>query len=114
MEEMLCAFVKDTAKAIRVARMRQNVTQEGLAEMANISPQYLCRLENAQKTASIETYIKIAVALRLRVTDLFNDEKAAWLSTDDALLFLLSGCTDYEKRICMKAIEAILSGIREG
>ena len=65
MEKMLTGFKTEVAKTIRVARMRQDVTQEELAEMADISPQFLSRLENARRTASIETYIKIAAALRL-------------------------------------------------
>jgi transcriptional regulator with XRE-family HTH domain len=114
MEQMLTAFAKGTAKTIRIARIRQDVTQEALAEKVNISPQFLSRLENARKTASIETYIKIAAALQLELTDLFCGTKIDSLSVDDALLFLLRGCSDFEKRVCVKAVKAILAGIREG
>jgi transcriptional regulator with XRE-family HTH domain len=113
MKEMLTAFAEGTAKTIRIERMRQDVTLESLAEMANISPQFLCRLENARKTASIETYIKIAAALRLDLTDLFNGDKSVSLPADDALHFLISECSDLEKRVCLKAVEGILAGFRE-
>ena len=62
---MLKALMTAFAKTIRVERARQNVTQEELAEMADISVHFLCKLENARKTASIETYISIAAALHL-------------------------------------------------
>ena len=113
MNSMLTVFMTTFARTVRIERIRQNVTQEELAEMADISPQFLCRLENARKTASIETYIKIGVALHLRLADIFCEDKLNNPSDDDAVFHLLNGCTDFEKRVCAKTIEGVLAGLRD-
>jgi len=113
METMLMTFMAAFARIVRTERARQNVTQEELAEMADITPQFLCKLENGRKTASIETYMRIAAALHLRLANLFSEDKSVNSSVEDTLIRLLGDCSDFEKRICLKAVEGILAGFRE-
>ncbi|MCL2694687.1 MAG: helix-turn-helix domain-containing protein [Oscillospiraceae bacterium] len=67
MENMFMEFKVTFAKAVRIERVRQDVTQEELAEMVGITPQYLCKIENVRRTASVEMYVRIAGALGLRL-----------------------------------------------
>ena len=75
MENILTEFMVAFGRAIKVERARRDLSQEELAYMAGLSPQFLCRLENARKTAHIETYLRIAAVLHLQWTDLFGDDK---------------------------------------
>jgi transcriptional regulator with XRE-family HTH domain len=112
MEEMLTTFKTDVAKAIQLARVKLDMTQEELAELAEITPQFLSRLENARKTASVETYIKLASALQMQFVDLLSGSNYS-LPTDEMLFMMLGRCSDFEKRLCVKVIDALLTGIRE-
>jgi transcriptional regulator with XRE-family HTH domain len=113
MEEMLKEFKDVFAKTIRVERVRQNVTQEELAEMAGITPQYLCKLENVKKTASINTYLKIASELKLQLKDPFFERKSNSFTMDDTLISLLDSCSEYEKRVCIRMFKELLVVLRE-
>jgi DNA-binding XRE family transcriptional regulator len=113
MNQMVLEEMKTVAVAIRMTRVRQDVTQEELAEYANISPQFLCRLENAKKTASLETYIKIADALHMELSDLFRKDKSVSLSGREKLVQKIMICSDFEFRVCDEAVEGILSAMRK-
>jgi transcriptional regulator with XRE-family HTH domain len=112
-EDSLKRAVKTIATTIRVSRMRQDITQEELAERADISPQFLCRLENARKTASIATYLKIAAGLHMELADLFQEDKSSSISDRERLAQLIMTCSDLELRVCAEAVSSILSALRK-
>lgn len=58
---------KDLGKRIRAERRKQDLTQEKLAEMANISDSFMGHIERGGRTLSIETLAKIANALNLSI-----------------------------------------------
>lgn len=58
---------KDLGKRIRAERRRQDLTQEKLAEMADISDSFLGHIERGGRTLSIETLAKLANALNLSI-----------------------------------------------
>ena len=105
--------MKTIAKGIRVARMRQDITQEELAEFADVSPQFLNRLENARKTASLTTYVKIADALNVELADLFYEDKSSSTLGSERLVQRIMACSDLELRVCTEAVEGILSALRK-
>lgn len=113
MEKEILKAKKTIATAIRVSRMRQDITQEELAEYADISPQFLNRLENARKTASLATYIKIAVALNIELADLFYEDKSFSNPGKERLAQQIMTCSDLELRVCTAAVEGILSALRK-
>jgi len=49
------------------------MSQEKLAEKAELHHNYIGEIERGEKAASIDTIVKIAKALRVRVGDLFSD-----------------------------------------
>lgn len=49
------------------------MSQEKLAEKANLHHNYIGELERGEKAASIDTMLKIAKALGVRVRDLVNE-----------------------------------------
>ena len=113
MEKEISKAMKTIAKGIRVSRMRQDITQEELAEYADISPQFLNRLENARKTASLTTYIKIAVALNVELADLFYEDKSSSTPGSERFVRQIMACSDLELRVCTEAVAGILSALRK-
>ena len=58
---------KELGKRIRAERRKQDLTQEKLAEMADISDSFLGHIERGGRTLSIETLAKLANALSLSI-----------------------------------------------
>ena len=54
---------KALGKTVRELRLDKNLSQEKLAELASLDRSYISEIENADKTASIITVYKIALAL---------------------------------------------------
>jgi len=59
--------------AIRDQRMRLRLTQECLAEKADLHPNYLGRVERGEEHVSLMALRRIAKALGVRVRDLVAD-----------------------------------------
>ena len=58
---------KELGKRIRAERRRQDLTQEKLAELADISDSFMGHIERGGRTLSIETLAKLANALNLSI-----------------------------------------------
>ncbi|MEW6607033.1 MAG: helix-turn-helix domain-containing protein [bacterium] len=97
---------------IRTLRKAKNISQETLAEKADLHTTYLGQIERAEVNASINTIYKIALALGISLSELFtflSDEE----STIKSNLLLseiiqLSNKTDEET---IKIISKILKDI---
>ena len=59
---------------IRKERLKQNLTIEKLAYKADITPNYLGKIERAQSKLSLEVLIKIANALGITSDDILSHE----------------------------------------
>lgn len=57
---------------VKQLRLAANLTQEGLAEKANISVDFLSLIERGRNSPSFQNLDKIASALGLSVADLFK------------------------------------------
>ena len=58
---------------IKELRLSQNLSQEKLAELANLDMSYISEIERGVKTASIETIFKISIALDKRPSELIKE-----------------------------------------
>ena len=58
---------------IRIFRKDAGFSQEVLAEKADLHHNYVGELERGEKAATIDSLLKIAKALRIRVRDLVDD-----------------------------------------
>ena len=59
--------------AIRRYRKAAELTQERLAEKADLHPVYVGEVERGEQTASVEALVRIAKALGIRLRDLVAD-----------------------------------------
>jgi len=55
-------------------RMSKFLTLQELSELTGISISTLCRIENELVSPSLENLERIAIALGIRITDLFESE----------------------------------------
>ena len=60
-------------EAVRTARQKAGLSQEGLAERADLTRNYIGDIERAEKKVTLEALAKIAKALKCRVRDLLWD-----------------------------------------
>lgn len=61
---------KALGEAIRTFRKKANLTQERLAERADLNYKYLGEVERGEKTISVEALARIAQALSVRLAKL--------------------------------------------
>jgi transcriptional regulator with XRE-family HTH domain len=64
---------KILGKTIRAKRIKAGLTQEKLAEKADLARNYIGNIERAEYKVTVETLARIAKALGLRVRDLVKD-----------------------------------------
>lgn len=62
------------AKQLRLKRLQAGLTIEDLADAAGISTSFLAYLETNKKKPSLVTVTKIARALNIAVSELFNEK----------------------------------------
>lgn len=62
------------AKQLRLRRLQAGLTLEDLADTAGISVSFLAYLETNKKKPSLATIAKIAAALKIPVSVLFNEK----------------------------------------
>lgn len=63
-------IIKKFAENLRAERARKHYTQEKLAEVANISPEYLARIEAGKFSPSLVVIVNLAHALMYRYKSL--------------------------------------------
>ncbi len=64
MSDILIGF----GKAIAIIRNKKNLTQEKLAELANLDRTYIGRVERGKRNISLKNIEKIAKALNISIT----------------------------------------------
>ena len=74
-EKTSAKVIRIFAENVRVERARRRLTQEKLAEMADITPEYLARIENERYSPSLVVIVKIALALNVSVDTLIPIKK---------------------------------------
>jgi len=63
-------IIKLFASNLRAERARKNYSQEFLAEKANITPEYLNRIEKEKYSPSLVVIVKLALALEVDINKL--------------------------------------------
>lgn len=58
---------------IRTKRKKAGLTQEKLAEKATLSTVFVSRIERGVESPSVDSLVKVARALEVRVRDLVNE-----------------------------------------
>ena len=98
-------------KKIREWRTRKKMTQEQLAALVEREPAYISRIENGRQRPSLDTLLRICVALELDMNDLLSDvstvKKTKIIARMREIELLLDGCNDYEVGVLLQNAEAL-------
>ncbi len=68
-------FLQNLGFAIKVARLRQKMSQERLAELSDCSMSYIGFVERGEKSISLYNFLKIANVLNLDLGKFLGDYK---------------------------------------
>jgi|SRR5579884_661097 transcriptional regulator with XRE-family HTH domain len=94
---------------IKEIRRARGLTQERLAEQADLSPRYLSRLEVGQQSPSIEMLTRLARALNVEMWELFDFGHVGTMKELQETLSKLIRELDEEKlRLVVKVIRAFV------
>lgn len=106
----------DIGARIKYHRMRNQLTQEQLAELTDLSNVYISYLERGERLPSLDAIIKIANALNVSADDLLSGSLLVSNSKHDSREFeTLYGCTSEEMSIilkCMAFLKEVLKGYK--
>lgn len=97
-------------KRIAALRKERGWTQGKLAEKADLSNNYLSNIENNRSIPSIETLVRLCVALDVTPNDILagsSREEKNYMTAD--IMNLLSQCTPQEKRCISGIIKVLLA-----
>lgn len=75
-------FLFELGNRIRILRSRQNMTQQALAEYADVSLSFLGNVERGVKNPSIVTLYKIANAFNIKLSQLLDLKNIDDVATD--------------------------------
>lgn len=98
----------DIGARIREERRARGMTQEQLAEAAELTVGYIGQLESGKKRARLDTLARVADALGVHLAQLLVDR----LPDGDALLALACDCTDTERRIIIDVVQTLKRSLR--
>ena len=96
----------------RIHQLRKNKkwTQEKLAEKTDLSNNYISNIENNYSIPSLETLMKLCIALETTPDQILlgtSKEEKSYLNED--ILHLLNQCTPLEKRYILGIIKVFLA-----
>ena len=93
---------------IKEVRKARYLTQEQLAEKAQISPRYLSRVEVGQQSPSIETLENLAQGLDVELWELFDfGHEGTARELQERLKKLVRGMDEDKLRLTVKVIRAL-------
>ena len=95
---------KAIGKRIKIARIQAELSQEALAEKADLSPTHMSNIENANTKLSLPMLISIANALSV---------SADTLLCDSVIQSAVADCDEYEIRILTEILKASKRALRQ-
>lgn len=111
MQNELC-IVADVIKNLREAK---GLTQEQLAEKADISVSHLSKIETHARNMGMKTYIKLLEAMDISIKEYFTyigiGEKEMMIKKK--IWHIIQDCNERESALLLCTIEGIKKGLKE-
>jgi transcriptional regulator with XRE-family HTH domain len=105
---------KAIGKRIKIARIKADLTQERLAEMAEISPTHMSNIETGTTRVSLTAIVSLANALCVTPDDLLCDSVVrAKVQFENDISDILDDCDEYELRMIADMIRALKVTLRK-
>jgi len=100
------------ASHMRERRRTLGLTQEKLAEVAELSTNYIARIELGLKIPSLSTTIRLAKALGMEVSDILADEDAKWIDEVQELAHTLRSLPDSEAEFFLRHFRTLMGHVK--
>ncbi len=105
---------KIVGKRVKEVRKRKQISQAELAEMSNLSTQYVSQIETAKKQASLQSLVSISKALEISLDELLvgnqiNSPTEYIKEVND----VFRDCSRFEKRVLYEVMNEIKRILRE-
>ena len=98
---------------IKVARIKAGMTQERLAELADLSTTHMSNIEKGSAKISLPTMVSIANILGVTLDDLMCDSVAkAKVQFVDEVADIFSDCNEFELRILSDSARSLKDALR--
>ena len=99
---------------IKVLRKAREVSQERLAELANLHPVFISKIETGKVRASVCSYQSIAEALDMSLAELVElpGEKEYWDSNMIALFQSAKKLSPDKQMVFTETVKGVLSGLQ--
>jgi len=105
---------KAIGKRIRNIRKSKNMTQEALAEAANLAPNHISNIETGSTKLSLPAILQIALILNTDVNSLLYDNLPTVVASYDAdVKLILSDCTIKEKNTLLDLLSSAKTILRK-
>jgi len=103
----------DIGGRIRAERLKQNISQEKLAEMAGCGTTHISHIETGNTKASIKILIAIINALNISADELLRNHIIKVKHVlDGELAEMVQDCNDEETRIIADTVKALKESLR--
>ena len=92
---------------IKEQRIKRKMTQEELAECANVTSGYISLVETARKKISLETLLEVCGALEITLNELLTGNQIP-LATDYNADYadIIANCNEYERKLIYEITKA--------
>lgn len=96
-------------RRIKELRKKKDLSQEELSEQAEITPNYLSRIERGTENPTLDMFVKLSNALGVEIWELFDFGHGVSRKDLKSLLIKIGGEADEEKlRLAVKVLRAII------
>lgn len=104
----------NVGRLFKAARMELGYTQEDVSRLANISLGYYSNIEREIKTPSIDVFINISLALKIK-PDIFKDYKYKETDIDSLIVKneLLDGLTEADNQFLSEMMIAMAKALKK-
>lgn len=105
---------KAIGQRIRAIRKSKNMTQETLAEAANLAPNHISNIETGSTKLSLPAILQIALILDTDVNSLLYDNLPSVVASYDAdVKLILSDCSTKERNILLTFLSCAKTILRQ-
>ena len=103
---------EETGNRIYMLRKARGLTRERLAEMADISVQFLADIEKGRKNMTITTLRKLSAALMVSTDHIVNGTTDAVSSSDEELLYLFRALPPEKQEQAVKLMKVFAEAVK--
>lgn len=104
---------KKLALAIKQARLANGLSQEEFAEILDVSSTHVKHMESGHRKPSVDMLFLICEKTGMSIDKILFSSEVLKTKNDEELDALINFCTDDEKKLIIKLVEAVMTNRKE-